>query len=172
MLWPIGIPKLRSSFRREPRQFRTRLRRRSAIGILQRSKSMDAWAGSAVLAIIVGAWLKLRSIGTRPSLTGDFKPGLTWGIPCQARSTAIIATPLAADPRLEPISTRGDDNRIYLHSVGRRCCPYHDSSFSRTSGSGRVGSISVPRHVSAPSGHDRHPPGSSGSVRMIDPRIG
>ena len=70
-----GIPKLRSSFHRGPQQFRTRLRRHSAIGILQRSKSMDAWAGSAVRAIIVGAWLKLRSIGTRPSLTDDFKLG-------------------------------------------------------------------------------------------------
>jgi hypothetical protein len=29
-----------------------------------------------ILAIIVGAWLKLRFIGTRPSLTDDFEPGL------------------------------------------------------------------------------------------------
>jgi hypothetical protein len=68
-------PPLRSSFRRGPQQFRTRLRRRSVIGILQRLKSIAAWAGNAVLAIIVGAWLKLRSIVIRPSLTGDFKPG-------------------------------------------------------------------------------------------------
>ncbi len=40
------------------------------------TKSMGAWAGSAVLATIAGAWLKLRSVGTRPSSTGDFKPGL------------------------------------------------------------------------------------------------
>ncbi len=76
MLWPTAIPTLRSSSHSVRQQFRTILRRRSAIDILQRSKSMDAWAGSAVLATIVGAWSKLRSIGTRPSLAGDFKPGL------------------------------------------------------------------------------------------------
>src|SRR5258705_10305207 len=42
--------------------------------------------------------------------------------------------------------------------------PYHDPSFSRASGSGGMGSISLRRHVAATSVHDHHPPGSGGSV--------
>src|ERR1700747_1916546 len=51
--------------------------------------------------------------------------------------------------------------RINSHSVGGR--PNQASSFSRT-GLRKVGSISLRRHVSAPSDYDRHPPGSGGSV--------
>src|SRR5271166_4476176 len=62
MLWPAAIPTPRSSFHHGQLRFRMRLQRRSAIGILRQSKSMDAWAGSAALATIVGAWLRLRCI--------------------------------------------------------------------------------------------------------------
>jgi hypothetical protein len=41
--------------------------------VLQRSTSTGAWAGSGASATTAGAWLRLRCIGTRPSLTGDFR---------------------------------------------------------------------------------------------------
>ena len=51
-------------------------RRRSAIDILQRLKSMDAWVGSVVQATIAGAWSKPQCIATRPLSAGGFTPGL------------------------------------------------------------------------------------------------
>ena len=50
--------------------------RRSAISILQPSKSMVASAGNVVLATTDEASLRLRCIGTKPSLDGDSSPGL------------------------------------------------------------------------------------------------
>jgi acyl carrier protein len=50
--------------------------------------------------------------------------------------------------------------------------PYPDPSFSRTSGSGRVGPIFLRRRVAATSSYDRHPPGSNGSAFAVDPRDG
>src|SRR4051812_7867661 len=57
-LWPNVIPRPRSLSHPGPRPFRTRPRQRSATDILQRSHSMGASAGNAVLATIVGAWPK------------------------------------------------------------------------------------------------------------------
>ena len=50
---------------------------------------------------------------------------------------------VAVDPRLEPTSACDNDDHIYSHSVGLYAARNHDPSFSRTSGSGRVGSISL-----------------------------
>ena len=49
-----------SSFRCERRRLQMRLQRRSEIGILQRSKRMDAWVGSADLVTTAVAWSRLR----------------------------------------------------------------------------------------------------------------
>jgi hypothetical protein len=53
----------------------------------------------------------------------------------------------------KPFSSCGNDDRIYSHSV-RPYRPYHASSFTRTSGSGRVGSISL-RVLNHPWGQNR-----------------
>ena len=50
--------------------------RRSAISILQPSKSMVALAGSVVLATTDEASLRLQCIGTKPSADGDSSPGI------------------------------------------------------------------------------------------------
>ena len=67
--------RLTSSFRRGRQRFRVRVGRRSAISILQPSKSMVASAGSVVLATTGEASLRPRCIGTKPSLDGVYTLG-------------------------------------------------------------------------------------------------
>src|ERR1700722_8497170 len=60
-LWLIVTLRLTSSFHRGRQRYRGRVRRRSAISILQRSKSMVASAGSVALATTGQASLRLQS---------------------------------------------------------------------------------------------------------------
>src|SRR5271165_6711841 len=98
------------------------------------------------------------------AITKPIRVRLTWGMSCQARSTTSLRLLLLRIRGSSPSQYATNDDRIYSHSVGHNG-PHHDPSFSRTSGSGRVGPISLRRHISAPSDYDRHPPGSGGSVR-------
>src|SRR5208337_603482 len=108
----------------------------------------------------------LRSCSSHDDSLVRFKirVGLTWGMSCQAVSVTSLRLPLLGIRGSSPFQYAANDDRIYSHSVGHNG-PHHDPSFSRTSGSGRVGPFSLRRHISAPSDYDRHPPGSGGSVR-------
>src|SRR6516165_7928608 len=74
-LWLIVILRLTSLFHLGRQRFRVRVGRRSAISILQPSRSMVASVGSVVLATTGEASLRPRCIGTRPSLVGVYTLG-------------------------------------------------------------------------------------------------
>jgi AraC-like DNA-binding protein len=84
-LWLIVTLRVTSSFHRGRQRYRVRVRRRSAISILQRSKSMVASAGSVVLATTGEASLRLQCIGTKPSLDGDSSPRTLSGQQVEAK---------------------------------------------------------------------------------------
>jgi|ERR1700748_999694 len=99
----------------------------------------------------------------------NFSDGLTWGLLRQAESTTSLQLfLLATDPKHEPFLNAANRAHINSHSVGlpstRTMIPHSRGHWAQ----GRVGSISLRRHIAATSVHDLHPNlGSGGSEVLI-----
>ena len=114
------------------------------------------------------------TMSAKSRITCAVSAGLTWGgSPSSAIDYVIGAfLLLTADPRLEPVSTCGNDDRIYSHSVGRHYDARTGIPHSRGHGL-RKGGIHLLETASFSPVRLRSPPAWIRRIYpMIDPRIG